>query len=270
LIDYNDLKIEKQLGKGGSGVVNKGWYKGQEVAIKELYNLSNGLNDFARECEIQSSLQHPNVVSLFGVCMTPKLLLVSEFMHKGSLKDVLDTHSALVTLYMKCQFLLGIAKGMQYLHSKGILHRDLKTDNCLVNDEWICKVCDFGVSKTIPADDSGYTTCVPQSLLWMAPELHLGKGKSFSKASDVYSFGIVMWECLTELEPYGEYSDQADHDLIRLIVLGTRPTIPDTCPPWFRQLMCNCWSKKISQRPSYDEIVECVVNNMDQCKYDGV
>eukprot|EP00252_Welwitschia_mirabilis_P006114 TRINITY_DN1682_c0_g2_i5.p1 TRINITY_DN1682_c0_g2~~TRINITY_DN1682_c0_g2_i5.p1 ORF type:complete len:175 (-),score=43.80 TRINITY_DN1682_c0_g2_i5:76-600(-) len=146
------------------------------------------------------------------------------------------------------------AFGMEYLHSKNIVHFDLKCENLLVNmrdsQRPICKVGDLGLSKI--KQHTLVSGGVRGTLPWMAPELLNGSSSMVSEKVDVFSFGIVMWELLTGEEPYANMHYGA---IIGGIVSNTlRPSVPSWCDPAWRTLMEQCWSADPAERPSFTEI----------------
>ncbi|AQL04539.1 Protein kinase superfamily protein with octicosapeptide/Phox/Bem1p domain [Zea mays] len=147
------------------------------------------------------------------------------------------------------------AFGMEYLHSKNIVHFDLKSDNLLVNlrdpQRPICKVGDLGLSKV--KCQTLISGGVRGTLPWMAPELLNGSSSLVSEKVDVFSFGIVLWELLTGEEPYADLHYGV---IIGGIVSNTlRPPVPDSCDPEWRSLMEQCWSTEPSERPNFTEVV---------------
>ncbi|KAL6462646.1 hypothetical protein MHYP_G00290680 [Metynnis hypsauchen] len=152
----------------------------------------------------------------------------------------------------------GIAAGMQYLSEMNYVHRDLAARNILVNSNLVCKVSDFGLSRVLEDDpEAAYTTRggkIP--IRWTAPEAIAYR--KFTSASDVWSYGIVMWEVISYGErPYWEMSNQ---DVIKAIDEGYRLPAPMDCPIVLHQLMLDCWEKSRSERPKFGQIV----NSLDQ------
>ncbi|KAJ8542738.1 hypothetical protein K7X08_005261 [Anisodus acutangulus] len=237
IIKNEDLEELKELGSGTFGTVYHGKWRGTDVAINrikkscftgQLSELERLAIEFWREAEILSKLHHPNVVAFYGV------------VH-------LDRRKRLI-IAMDATF------GMEYLHSKNIVHFDLKCDNLLVNlkdpSRPICKVGDFGLSKI--KRNTLVSGGVRGTLPWMAPELLNGSSNKVSEKVDVFSFGFVLWEILTGEEPYASMHYGA---IIGGIVNNTlRPTIPSYCDPEWRCLMEQCWAPNPASRPSFTEI----------------
>ncbi|XP_077145827.1 ephrin type-A receptor 7 isoform X2 [Ranitomeya variabilis] len=162
-------------------------------------------------------------------------------------------HDGQFTAIQLVGMLRGIAAGMRYLADMGYVHRDLAARNILVNSNLVCKVSDFGLSRVIEDDaDAVYTTTggkIP--VRWTAPEAI--QYRKFTSASDVWSYGIVMWEVMS----YGErpYWDMSNQDVIKAIEEGYRLPSPMDCPAGLHQLMLDCWQKERGERPKFEQIV---------------
>ncbi|XP_070052341.1 uncharacterized protein [Nicotiana tomentosiformis] len=216
IITNEDLEELKELGSGTFGTVYHGKWRGTDVAIKRIKkSCFTGRSseqerltvEFWREAEILSKLHHPNVVAFYGVVQDGPggtLATVAEFMVNGSLRHVLLCKDRHLDRRKRLIIAMDAAFGMEYLHSKNIVHFDLKCDNLLVNlkdpSRPICKVADFGLSKI--KRNTLVTGGVRGTLPWMAPELLNGGSNKVSEKVDVFSFGIVLWEILTGEEPY--------------------------------------------------------------------
>ncbi|KAF3436989.1 hypothetical protein FNV43_RR19742 [Rhamnella rubrinervis] len=265
-IRNDDLEELKELGSGTFGTVYHGKWRGTDVAIKRIKkSCFTGRSseqerltvEFWREADILSKLHHPNVVAFYGVVQDGPggtLATVTEFMVDGSLRHVLLRKDRYLDRRKRLIIAMDAAFGMEYLHSKNIVHFDLKCDNLLVNLKDplrpICKVGDFGLSKI--KRNTLVSGGVRGTLPWMAPELLNGSSNKVSEKVDVFSFGIVLWEILTGEEPYANMHYGA---IIGGIVNNTlRPTIPGYCDPEWRRLMEQCWAPNPLARPSFTEI----------------
>ncbi|KAE8659297.1 Serine/threonine protein kinase, putative isoform 2 [Hibiscus syriacus] len=266
VIKSADLEELRVLGSGTFGSVYHGKWRGTDVAIKRIKRScfsekpskqDRKTKDFWREAQILSNLHHPNVVAFYGVVpdgTRGTLATVTEYMVNGSLRNVLIKKDRSLDCRKKIIISMDAAFGMEYLHSKNIVHFDLKCDNLLVNlkdlQRPICKVADFGLSRV--KRNTLVSGGVRGTLPWMAPELLNGNNTHVSEKVDVYSFGILMWEILTEEEPYAHMHCGA---IIGGIVQNTlRPPIPEHCDPDWRKLMEQCWSHDPKSRPSFTEI----------------
>ncbi|KAL8461866.1 hypothetical protein ACS0TY_033093 [Phlomoides rotata] len=266
IIQNADLEELRELGSGTFGTVYHGKWRGSDVAIKRIKKscFTGGqseqerlTNEFWREAEILSKLHHPNVVAFYGVVQDGPggtLATVTEFMVNGSLRHVLLRKDRHLDRRKRLIIAMDAAFGMEYLHSKNIVHFDLKCDNLLVNlkdpSRPICKVGDFGLSKI--KRNTLVSGGVRGTLPWMAPELLNGSSNKVSEKVDVFSFGIVLWEILTGEEPYANMHYGA---IIGGIVNNTlRPIIPSYCDPEWSRLMEQCWAPNPAVRPSFTEI----------------
>ncbi|CDY43642.1 BnaA04g20490D [Brassica napus] len=265
VIKNDDLEELKELGSGTFGTVYHGKWRGTDVAIKRIKRScfigrsseqERLTSEFWHEAEILSKLHHPNVMAFYGVVKDGPggtLATVTEYMVNGSLRHVLLSNRQ-IDRRKRLIIAMDAAFGMEYLHSKNIVHFDLKCDNLLVNlkdpARPICKVGDFGLSKI--KRNTLVTGGVRGTLPWMAPELLSGSSSKVSEKVDVFSFGIVLWEILTGEEPYANMHYGA---IIGGIVNNTlRPTVPSYCDPEWRMLMEQCWAPDPFVRPSFPEI----------------
>uniref|UniRef100_A0A3Q3L4G9 Ephrin type-A receptor 7 n=1 Tax=Mastacembelus armatus TaxID=205130 RepID=A0A3Q3L4G9_9TELE len=260
-LDASCIKIERVIGAGEFGEVCSGRLKlpgkrDVSVAIKTLKvgYTEKQRRDFLCEASIMGQFDHPNVVHLEGVVTRGKpVMIVIEYMENGSLDAFLRKHDGQFTVIQLVGMLRGIAAGMRYLSDMGYVHRDLAARNILVNSNLVCKVSDFGLSRVIDDDpEAVYTTTggkIP--VRWTAPEAI--QYRKFTSASDVWSYGIVMWEVMS----YGErpYWDMSNQDVIKAIEEGYRLPAPMDCPPGLHQLMLDCWQKDRAERPKFDQIV---------------
>ncbi|PIA45457.1 hypothetical protein AQUCO_01700764v1 [Aquilegia coerulea] len=266
IIKNEDLEELKELGSGTFGTVYHGKWRGTDVAIKRIKkSCFTGRSseqerltvEFWREADILSKLHHPNVVAFYGVVQDgpgATLATVAEFMVNGSLRHVLLRKDRYLDRRKRLIIAMDAAFGMEYLHSKNIVHFDLKCDNLLVNlkdpQRPICKVGDFGLSKI--KRNTLVTGGVRGTLPWMAPELLNGSSSKVSEKVDVFSFGIVLWEILTGEEPYANMHYGA---IIGGIVSNTlRPPVPSFCDAEWKRLMEQCWAPDPVVRPSFTEI----------------
>ncbi|XWS40465.1 hypothetical protein CRYUN_Cryun18bG0142400 [Craigia yunnanensis] len=266
IIKNEDLEELRELGSGTFGTVYHGKWRGTDVAIKRIKkSCFTGRSseqerltvEFWREADILSKLHHPNVVAFYGVVQDGPggtLATVTEYMVNGSLRHVLLSKDRQLDRRKRLIIAMDAAFGMEYLHSKNIVHFDLKCDNLLVNLKDsvrpICKVGDFGLSKI--KRNTLVTGGVRGTLPWMAPELLNGSSSKVSEKVDVFSFGIVLWEILTGEEPYANMHYGA---IIGGIVSNTlRPPVPSYCDPEWKLLMEQCWAPDPVVRPSFTEV----------------
>ncbi|GMJ01833.1 hypothetical protein like AT1G04700 [Hibiscus trionum] len=266
IIKNADIEELQELGSGTFGTVYYAKWRGTDVAVKRIKeSCFSGrpsererlTAEFWREAQILSKLHHPNVVSFYGVVTDgpeETMATVAEYMVNGSLRNALLKKDRALDRRRKVILALDAAFGMEYLHSKNIVHFDLKCDNLLINlkdpQRPICKVADFGLSRI--KRNTLVSGGVRGTLPWMAPELLNGSSTRVSEKVDVFSFGIALWEIQTGEEPYASMHCGA---IIGGIVNDTlRPSIPECCDPEWRKLMEECWLFEPASRPSFTEI----------------
>ncbi|KAM6469223.1 ephrin type-A receptor 1 isoform 1-T1 [Liasis olivaceus] len=259
-LDPSIVSIETVIGEGEFGEVYCGalHFPGKErivVAIKTLkstYSDSTWWN-FLREATIMGQFNHHNIVRLEGVVTKRKpMMIITEYMENGALDTFLRENMDKFNSVQLVTMLQGIASGMTYLSDRNYVHRDLAARNILVSNTLQCKVSDFGLSRILENDVEGtYETKggkIP--IRWTAPEAIANR--IFTSASDVWSFGIVMWEVFS----YGDkpYGDMSNQEVMKSIEDGYRLPPPVDCPSILYDLMKVCWSYDRTRRPRFREI----------------
>uniref|UniRef100_A0AAQ4R4A6 receptor protein-tyrosine kinase n=1 Tax=Gasterosteus aculeatus aculeatus TaxID=481459 RepID=A0AAQ4R4A6_GASAC len=266
-IDVSFISIERIIGAGEFGEVCSGplrlpGKREMQVAIKTLKvgYTEQQRRDFLWEASIMGQFNHPNIIRLEGVVTKSKpVMIITEYMENGSLDTFLKKNDGQFTVIQLVGMLRGIASGMRYLSDMGYVHRDLAARNILVNSNLVSKVSDFGLSRVLEDDpEAAYTTRggkIP--IRWTAPEAIAYR--KFTSASDVWSYGIVMWEVMSYGErPYWEMSNQ---DVIKAVEESYRLPGPMDCPEALYHLMMDCWQRERSNRPKFDEIV-CLLDKL--------
>uniref|UniRef100_A0A665TTS2 receptor protein-tyrosine kinase n=1 Tax=Echeneis naucrates TaxID=173247 RepID=A0A665TTS2_ECHNA len=262
-IDVSTVKIEEVIGAGEFGEVYKGRLKlpGKReiyVAIKTLKAgyVEKQRRDFLSEASIMGQFDHPNIIRLEGVVTKSRpVMIVTEFMENGALDSFLRQNDGQFTVIQLVGMMRGISAGMKYLSEINYVHRDLAARNILVNSNLVCKVSDFGLSRYLQDDtsDPSYTSSLGGKIpvRWTAPEAIAYR--KFTSASDVWSYGIVMWEVMS----FGErpYWDMSNQDVINAIEQDYRLPPPMDCPSALHQLMLDCWQKDRNVRPRFTDIV---------------
>ncbi|XP_076952522.1 leucine-rich repeat receptor protein kinase HPCA1-like [Bidens hawaiensis] len=203
----NNFSAINNIGKGGYGMVYKGILpNGQQIAVKRAQKgSSQGGLEFKTEIELLSRVHHKNVVGFIGFCFDQgEQMLIYEYIVNGTLKDSLSGGSGIRLDWMqRLKIALGAARGLQYLHDHAdppIIHRDVKTNNILLDEQLVAKVADFGLSKPLSdADGTHVTTQVKGTMGYMDPEYCMTQ--LLTAKSDTYSFGIVMLELITARNP---------------------------------------------------------------------
>jgi len=173
-------------------------------------------------------------------------------MDRGSLHSILHDLSIPISWELMLSMIQDSVRGMIYLHTcqPPIFHRDLKSQNLLVDEFWRCKVSDFGLSTAVTAELQEESEAMG-TVSWSAPEVF--KSGHYSTKTDVYSFGIVLWECLCRAEPYHGIPA---FKVISMVGEGKRPEVPSWCPAPYENLMTRCWSDNPSLRPEFSDILK--------------
>ncbi|KAL7610430.1 hypothetical protein Lser_V15G11661 [Lactuca serriola] len=211
---------DRKLGQGGFGPVFKGKLNdGVEIAVKKLSHTSNqGKKEFVNEAKLLARVQHRNVVSLLGYCVSPEKLLVYEYVPNESLDKLLfksSTTRDVLDWKRRYDIICGVARGLLYLHEDAhdcIIHRDIKASNILLDEKWVPKIADFGMAKLYPEDQTHVHTRVAGTNGYMAPE-YVIKGNLSVKA-DVYSFGVVVLELISGQK---NFTFNLDPDCVNLL-----------------------------------------------------
>jgi len=280
--DYSKLNLENEIGEGNFGVVYKArapglkrgdWELGADefVAVKMLKSDADFevMLNFQKEVDTVVNFEHENVIKLLGICTEQlnQTCMIFEYMELGALNELLRKSNPRnpdfyqmspneVTI-KPSQFLpicIQLAKGLDYLSKKRFVHRDIAARNCLVDSPFVCKIADFGLSRDVYGSDyykvGGGSACLP--VRWMPPEsLLYGR---FTVKSDVWSYGILMWEVFTfATQPYFGASNQEVIDNIRGLVLLECPAL---CGKEMYDIMLKCWQKMPVKRPHIGEILQ--------------
>jgi len=268
---------KKILGQGAFGLVKLGTYISvhgtREVAVKSLKLPSNQeltqeeRINFFQEASLMSQFEHPNVITLFGVLVGKKPCMVLEFLERGNLwkyltrvKRIRTKENVKVILFeLHCLFLnmaRDIASGMSYLAGLKFVHRDLAARNVLLSKDLHCKIADFGLSRHFLKDEHYYTSHGGQiPVKWTAPEAL--QFKKYSTQSDVWSYGIVLWEIWSIGErPYNSWNN--DKVLKEVTEKAYRLPAPDGVPRLIYKLMIDCWHPDKDQRPNFSKIKYCL------------
>nr|XP_028964312.1 serine/threonine-protein kinase EDR1-like isoform X4 [Malus domestica] len=259
-IDFSELTVGTRVGIGFFGEVFRGVWNGTDVAIKVFLEqdlTAENMEDFCNEISILSRLRHPNVILFLGACTKPpRLSMVTEYMEMGSLYYLihLSGQKKKLSWRRRLKMLRDICRGLMCMHRMKIVHRDLKSANCLVNKHWTVKICDFGLSRimseTNMKDSSSAGT--PE---WMAPELI--RNEPFTEKCDIFSLGVLMWELCTLNRPWEGVPPE--RVVYAVANEGSRLEIPEG--PLGR-LISDCWTEP-QDRPSCEEILSRLLG----CEY---
>lgn len=287
-IDFDTLHMGRNIGEGSFGKVYLTVWNETPVAVKVLVDSSSALDrklddpmrlrrlaapvldKLAEEAGLMASMRHPNIIQFMGIVSMPPCV-VTEFCERGSLTDVLKRGrkgepGALEALGWRLRLSMAAdaAKGMLYLHARPqpIIHRDLKSPNLLVDSHWRVKVCDFNMSRIMEESGQG-SSLAGTNPRWLAPELL--SGEHATTYSDVFAFGVVLWELLTFELPW--FKDNP-WSVAHIVGNGGRLTIPNrwdlpgldtnqfTRLDDYLDLMQRCWAQNPYDRPGFSEIIQ--------------
>jgi serine/threonine protein kinase len=205
------------------------------------------------------SLRHPNIVTFIGYSIYKNdFYFVTEYMTNKSLKNVIENKKIKLSLSQKLKMCLDISLAIYYLHSRTpkVYHRDLKSSNCLVDEYYRIKLCDFGISKIHESKNINIQTNSSSTCFWMAPEFLLDG--IFTDKSDIYSLGILFWEIFSsDTVPYKNINE-VNFFLGDLEVLKMRPIFNNDLNSDIKDLITNCWDMDYQKRPSIDKVVVMV------------
>lgn len=247
-IKMEDLQLKENIGKGEFGDVMLGILKGEKVAVKVLKDAGRASNKFLAEAGVMTTLEHENLVKFIGLVFHDKYIyLVTEFMSKGSLVDYLRSRGRQhITRRDQINFAFDTCAGMEYLEMKKVIHRDLAARNVLISEECVAKVSDFGLAR-----DERYTADISKlPIKWTAPEA-LKEGK-FSNKTDMWSFGILLWEIYS----FGRvpYPRIPLADVVKHVGSGYKMEAPEGCPPEIYEMMRQAWDLVPEKRPTFAEL----------------
>lgn len=281
LIDGDFLRFDRNcsnLGRGNFGCVYKAFLKkpGENfeitVAVKTIIRSSDAdVTAFLNEALIMKDFNHPNVLTLIGITLDkwefPMVIL--PFMQNGSLLSYIRNENNMPTVKHLVSYGLHIARGMEYMADNKFVHRDLAARNCMLDVNFTVKVADFGLTRDVYSKEY-YSSENKQRLpvKWMAPE-SLEQGK-YSAKSDVWSYGVLLWELMTRgAIPYPEVDNW---DVGAYIKSGRRLPRPEYCQPYLYRLMRFCWQENPDKRPTFNRLreeIERMLNIKNDSKMAG-
>lgn len=266
-LDRNDLEIMDILGSGCFGTVHKGRWKNHIVAVKMMKERTMSEDAFLEEAKTMTQLSHPNLVQLYGVVtQTRPPIIVTELMQYGSLLSFLKRHKA--RLLNKVDTLVDISlqacNGMEYLESRSFIHRDLAARNCLVGNDQVIKVADFGLARYVIDDEYTSSQGTKFPVKWAPPEVL--SYTRFSSKSDVWAYGVLMWEIFTGgMMPYDQMRNADVVDFV--CTSGKRLPKPDAAPVVVYSIMMECWKYSPDERPSFSDLAKKLKGLLDAGNY---
>uniref|UniRef100_A0A7E4ZXR8 Protein kinase domain-containing protein n=1 Tax=Panagrellus redivivus TaxID=6233 RepID=A0A7E4ZXR8_PANRE len=295
LIDPSEITLKESIGKGSFSTVYKALYKGETVAYKKLVRHGEkGFEDACREAEHLNAMDHHNIVKVVGVCKQVEQgsgnlriirgALVMEYCAGGQLVDLIMGHDFHPPLRVLISWALQIANALWYMHSHQtipICHGDVKPHNVLIveqpckcndqlscaNDSSKCRMCglcradhltlkmtDFGLTRNMNDDTkTSGSSAVPGTAPYVSPEM---VNLEILPASDVWSFGVVLWQMLTKSAPYAELKDHKDYLLYAIATQNISLQITDDCPKELEDILKACWQFKAEDRPTMEQVIE--------------
>ncbi|KAF3825222.1 hypothetical protein GH733_005856, partial [Mirounga leonina] len=255
-INPSELTFMRELGSGLFGVVRLGKWRAQyKVAIKAIREGAMCEEDFIEEAKVMMKLTHPKLVQLYGVCTQQKpIYIVTEFMERGCLLNFLrqrQGHFSRDVLLSMCQ---DVCEGMEYLERNSFIHRDLAARNCLVNEAGVVKVSDFGMARYVLDDQYTSSSGAKFPVKWCPPEVF--NYSRFSSKSDVWSFGVLMWEVFTEGKM--PFEKNTNYEVVTMVTRGHRLCRPKLASKYVYEVMLRCWQEKPEGRPSFEDLLRTI------------
>lgn len=263
-IQLSELQMERELGKGQFGVVQLAWFRNQQyVAVKMMREGMMEEDSFVEEAKVMAELNHPNLIRLFGVVSRERpICIVTEYMEHGCLLEYIRAHfhilkdRSLDLLHICYQ----VCDAMAHLESNNFIHRDLAARNCLVGRQLVVKVCDFGLARFVMDDEYTSSQGSKFPIKWAAPEV-LNYTK-FSSKSDVWAFGILMWEVFSGGK--APYRGMGNVEVVESVVNGHRLERPNQCPHDIFNIMRHTWEMSPESRPAFSELLHTFYNLNDK------
>ncbi|CAL1585447.1 unnamed protein product [Knipowitschia caucasica] len=255
-IPRTSIKLGKKLGAGQFGEVYEGlWNDTTAVAVKTLKPGTMDAADFLREAQFMKRLRHAKLIQLYAVCtMEEPIFIITELMRHGSLLEHLQMDRGRnLGISDQIEFAAQVAAGMAYLEQQNYIHRDLAARNVLVGENNICKVADFGLARVFMKENENVYEAKEGGkfpVKWTAPEaIH---DNTFSIKSDVWSFGILLYEIMT----FGQtpYPAMTNYQVVQKVLEGYRMQPPPNCTKILFAIMSDCWKRDPQDRPTFETL----------------
>ncbi|XP_032475171.1 cytoplasmic tyrosine-protein kinase BMX isoform X3 [Phocoena sinus] len=251
-----EIALLKELGSGQFGVVHLGKWKGQyEVAVKMIKEGSMSEDEFFQEAQTMMKLNHPKLVKFYGVCSKRyPIYIVTEYITNGCLLSYLKSHGKRLEPSQLLEMCYDVCEGMAFLESHQFIHRDLAARNCLVDSDLSVKVSDFGMTRYVLDDQYVSSVGTKFPVKWSAPEVfHYFK---YSSKSDVWAFGILMWEVFSlGKQPYDLYDNS---QVVMKVSQGHRLYRPQLAWDTVYQVMHSCWHELPEKRPTFQQLLSSI------------
>ncbi|XP_075786577.1 tyrosine-protein kinase Tec isoform X4 [Pelodiscus sinensis] len=255
-INPSELTFMRELGSGLFGVVRLGKWRAQyKVAIKAIREGAMSEEDFIEEAKVMMKLTHPKLVQLYGVCTQQKpIYIVTEFMEHGCLLNYLRQKRGHLNKDMLLTVCQDVCEGMEYLERNSFIHRDLAARNCLVNESGVVKVSDFGMTRYVLDDQYTSSSGAKFPVKWCPPEVF--NYSRFSSKSDVWSFGVLMWEVFTEGKM--PFEKNTNYEVVTMVSQGQRLYRPKLACKNVYDVMMMCWQEKPEGRPTFEDLLRTI------------
>ncbi|XP_045361016.1 cytoplasmic tyrosine-protein kinase BMX isoform X1 [Camelus bactrianus] len=251
-----EITLLKELGSGQFGVVHLGKWKGEyDVAVKMIKEGSMSEDEFFQEAQTMMKLDHPKLVKFYGVCSKRyPIYIVTEYITNGCLLNYLKSHGKRLEPSQLLEMCCDVCEGMAFLESHQFIHRDLAARNCLVDSDLSVKVSDFGMTRYVLDDQYVSSVGTKFPVKWSAPEVfHYFK---YSSKSDVWAFGILMWEVFSlGKQPYDLYDNS---QVVVKVSQGHRLYRPQLASDTIYQIMYSCWHELPEKRPTFQQLLSSI------------
>uniref|UniRef100_A0A8D1TMH4 Tyrosine-protein kinase n=1 Tax=Sus scrofa TaxID=9823 RepID=A0A8D1TMH4_PIG len=251
-----EITLLKELGSGQFGVVHLGKWQGQyDVAVKMIKEGSMSEDEFFQEAQTMMKLNHPKLVKFYGVCSKRyPIYIVTEYITNGCLLSYLKSHGKRLEPSQLLEMCYDVCEGMAFLESHQFIHRDLAARNCLVDSDLSVKVSDFGMTRYVLDDQYVSSVGTKFPVKWSAPEVfHYFK---YSSKSDVWAFGILMWEVFSlGKQPYDLYDNA---QVVLKVSQGHRLYRPQLASDTVYQIMYSCWHELPEKRPTFQQLLSSI------------
>jgi len=269
-LDAKDVKLDDDpFARGAFGLVFKGSYFGTPVCVKVIpIDHPDDLNQVQREIAALKQLNHPNLVQFFGMFeLNNEMYIVTEYIPGGTVRSNIQKEKGEITWSARAKMAYDVAHALSHLHSKKMIHRDIKSDNLLISENWNVKLCDFGLSRTVtePKKKQRMTLCGTDD--FMAPEVTLGM--DYDSACDIFSYGMFLCELILR-ENVEDVLPRGPQTFFGLDVEQFLKMVPPDAPPEMVSVALKCCEYEPTKRPDAKQIVQSLQPLVDKFFPEGV
>lgn len=270
-VNFDEIELDDRISESATATIYTGEYRGQEVVIKIFNREMINVNKLQTEFGMISNIRSPYVVIFYGLCLEPQVCVVMEKCSHGSLEEVLVNNAPEFQFNWDRFFGLAenLAAGVNLFHTSRpqILHREIRPQNLLINDDWKIKFCDFGRARYNEKGDEALKTQTLDSgidnVAYTAPEVYMDG--AYSQKTDIFSVGMVLWELATRIlkgehePPYQDLVKQGLNSfqiLRKTCMTNLRPPFHEKTPPGIKEIITKCWSEDPNERPTARELMK--------------